>query len=215
MNDFYVYKFLRKTSSINGSAGTPYYIGKGRGKRAYQTWRDIPRPVDRSLIEIICPDLSETDALQIEMLLIHLYGRINLSTGCLRNLTDGGEGAMGYKATPETKALLSRMRKGRVSNRKGSTASEETRRKMSLAKTGKKMSPEARMNNSRSKKGIPKSTEHRMNLSESKKGKKGTPWTEQQKIKMSESMKAVHASGRGRWVNRRNQSPLPLLDLLN
>jgi len=61
------------------------------------------RPSDRSLVKIIAEDLSEPDAFQLEMLLIQLYGRIDLGTGCLRNQTDGGEGTSGTKQSSETK----------------------------------------------------------------------------------------------------------------
>jgi hypothetical protein len=82
-NDFYVYLYLRKD-------GSPYYVGKGHKYRAYRTGC----LKDRSRIQILqCP--SEEVALEYEKLLIAAYGRKDLGTGILRNLTDGGEGATG------------------------------------------------------------------------------------------------------------------------
>lgn len=60
------------------------------------------------------------------------------------------------------------------------SVSEETRRRVSIALTGKKKSPEhvAKM------RALVRSEEHKRNISLSKKGKKGVPHTEEWKIKM-------------------------------
>ena len=42
-NDYYTYAFLREDK-------TPYYIGKGRGNRAYDKRRAIKPPKDKSRI---------------------------------------------------------------------------------------------------------------------------------------------------------------------
>ena len=70
------------------------------------------------------------------------------------NLTDGGEGSNGYKATPELSAKLSKMRKGRKNtpeqrakisaSLKGKIFSEETKAKISSAKLGHTVSEETR-----------------------------------------------------------------------
>ena len=95
-NRFYVYMYLRANNSKNGLAGTPYYIGKGTSRRAYQnSSRNFKAPTDKSKIQIISNNLTETEAFALEITLISLFGRIDLGTGCLRNLTNGGEGASG------------------------------------------------------------------------------------------------------------------------
>ena len=40
---------------------------------------------------------------QINMFVIAFYGRINNDTGCLANLTDGGEGMSGWVPSEETR----------------------------------------------------------------------------------------------------------------
>lgn len=88
MNDYYVYAYLRED-------GTPYYIGKGKDRRAYQKKNFNPPAKDR--IVIILDNLSEEQAFANEIDFIKWYGRKDNNTGILRNLTDGGEGASGAK----------------------------------------------------------------------------------------------------------------------
>jgi len=51
-------------------------------------------------------DLLPQDAAVKEMEFIKLYGRINNKTGVLANLSDGGEGNIGYVVSDETKEKL-------------------------------------------------------------------------------------------------------------
>jgi len=140
MNIYYVYAYLR-------TDGTPYYIGKGKGRRAYLDHRHCPVPKDKSRIVFLAENLTEKTSLDLEVELIRSYGRKDLGTGILINLTDGGEGSSGV------------------------IVSEETRRKMSEAKKGIVPSDEARHKMSQSHKGIVFSDKHRRKLSESGKGR--------------------------------------------
>ena len=92
--EYYVYAYLR-------GDGTPYYIGKGRGDRAYR--KEAPS-IDRILI--ILQNLTEEQAFSNEKDFIAWYGRKDNNTGILRNLTDGGEGSSGHIASEETKRSI-------------------------------------------------------------------------------------------------------------
>ena len=111
MNIYYTYAYLRKD-------GTPYYIGKGKGNRAWSKHKNIPVPKNKSQIVILESKLTEIGAFSLERRYIRWYGRKDNKTGILRNRTDGGEGLTGRKCPEHLKKHYSDLFSGRKINYK-------------------------------------------------------------------------------------------------
>lgn len=120
MQNFYTYAYLRKD-------GSPYYIGKGRGNRAWapHTRCAVQRPKDKNRILLLKQNLSEAEAFQHEKYLIAVLGRKDLGTGILRNMTNGGEGSSGF--SDEVIKKICKARQSQQCPRKNSFHSEETK----------------------------------------------------------------------------------------
>jgi hypothetical protein len=170
---YYVYAYLRDN-------GTPYYIGKGQGDRAWQKHRYHNVPADDKIL-IIESNLTEEKAFLLERKYIKHYGRKDIGTGILRNMTDGGDGIMGHKHSEETKRKIAQARLGKPT-RLGKKMSEEQKEKLRQANLGKIVSAETGRK-----------------ISDAKKGKPGKPRSEETRAKMKASQLA-------RWA-KRSRSP--------
>ena len=96
-NRFYTYAYLREDR-------TPYYIGKGSGKRIYSTNRSgLKPPKDKSRIILLKENLTEEEAFKHEKYMIAVFGRKDLGAGILHNRTDGGDGCSGRIVSEEQK----------------------------------------------------------------------------------------------------------------
>jgi len=153
-----------------------FYIGislldDNKYSRAYnkygrnKLWKSITAKTDYE-VHIMLEGLTEEETFSKEIEFIEIYGRRDLGTGTLANLTSGGEGSFkriksdeerrkirermlgesnpmyGKKITKEQSERRSKARKGKrlgaESHRYGKKASEETRLKMSIALKGKR-----------------------------------------------------------------------------
>ena len=118
---YYTYAYLRED-------GTPYYIGRGKGGRAFDvTHRIKVPPKDRVLF--LKQNLTYEEASKHEIYMIAVLGRKDLGTGILRNLTNGGEGTPGRVKLPEEREKLRQANTGKV-------MPEEVKQKISETKTG-------------------------------------------------------------------------------
>lgn len=111
----------------------PFYIGKGKAKRAYSKkgrssfWKRVTDKYDW-YVSILHSNLSEQDALSKEVELIALYGRRDNGTGILVNLTDGGESTINM--SEQSRQKISEKAKGRV-------VSDEVKKRLSLINKGR------------------------------------------------------------------------------
>lgn len=114
MLKFYVYAYLRNKDSATAKAGTPYYIGKGTGNRAWKHCKNdaVHPPKNADHIVILENNLSEVGAFAIERRLIRWWGRLDNNTGILRNQSDGGQG--GAYWTGKTRLNVKRTKKPRI-----------------------------------------------------------------------------------------------------
>lgn len=136
MHQFFVYLYKDpKTNNI-------VYVGKGKGKRAncHKSLKTRLGSLIRKRIKegfVIEPQVfiqtDEATAFAMEQALISWYGREDLDTGTLFNLTDGGEGVSGYKPNP---ADVSR-RRALLKGRPGKSHSADTKSKLSNINKGK------------------------------------------------------------------------------
>jgi hypothetical protein len=167
-NRYYVYALFHPEN------GLPCYIGKGNGDR----WNDHEKkpykcsnPHLRNLINRyrelpkvkISENLPEREAFKLEIALIKILGR-EKDGGILYNLTKGGDGVSGWKHGEESLLKMSEGRLGKPSWNKGKPASEETKKNMSRAATGRKRSEETKRKVSEKlkgqRKGVPHSQAH-------------------------------------------------------
>jgi hypothetical protein len=98
--NYYTYAYLREDQ-------TPYYIGKGKRNRIYSTCKRVKPPKDKSRIIFLKQNLTEEEAFKHEIYMIAVFGRKDLGTGILHNMTDGGDGISNW-GTPEQRSEITR-----------------------------------------------------------------------------------------------------------
>lgn len=171
----------------------PFYVGKGKGtrykdhnrlstKQPYKVnkIKSILARGETFVTEFYCIDVSNKTALIVEEALIRKFGRRDLETGILCNMTSGGgdgvrsvsieernrrslrlkgktfEELFGPERSVEIKTEMSKTRKGRQAWNKGLSHSTESKEKMrTSAKLKKPMSDETKQKLSKSRTGKP------------------------------------------------------------
>lgn len=89
---------------INEHSNEVFYVGIGTEKRPFSKrsrsdfWKRVVEKYGYS-VKIIHSNLTFEQACELEIKYINEYGRIDIGTGTLVNLTNGGEGSDGYKHT--------------------------------------------------------------------------------------------------------------------
>ena len=187
---YYTYAYLRED-------GTPYYIGKGKGDRAYRKdGKPCATPKDKSKIIQLKTNLTEEEAFNHERYMIFILGRKDLGTGILLNKSDGGEGASGCIPSEETRKKRSvRMggennpsygKRGKDSPRYGKKHTQETKDKISKSLQGNVISEKTR---------IKISEKNKLNRLGEKNSFYGRKHTEETKQKMKEAAKRRKEKG--------------------
>ena len=175
----------------------PYYIGKGKGKRAWDKNHSVPVPSTEKIV-ILKDNLTEEDAFKHEIYLIEILGRKSQGTGILENIHSGGCQPPGFvrhseetkqkmrnrKHSEETKKKIGEKSKGRI-------FPEDAKLYLSNLYKGRKLSDETKEKLSKSLWGKPKSEETKRKMSEAKK-----QMSEETKRKMSEAAKIREAKKR-------------------
>lgn len=140
---------------LSRHGGTPFYVGIGTGRRimahernACERWRGYKYSLIRKIIrdggtvgysvEFV---QDRATACAEEKRLIALYGRMNMRTGPLANLTEGGEDIVAGPWVPTPARAAGAKRAGE--KLRGRKATADARAKMSAFQKGRKRSPEA------------------------------------------------------------------------
>lgn len=129
-----------------------FYIGIGKSEKRVQSrsnrntyWHNIVNKIGFKG-EIIMSDLTWDQAKKLEKYLIDVYGRKDVKSGPLVNMTDGGDGVVGKVVSIDTRRLISRRTKEGMThldftgiNNKmfGKIVSPETRAKLSQKSKGR------------------------------------------------------------------------------
>ena len=141
-----IYKHLKPCGEV-------FYIGIGQEEKRAKSksdrnnyWHNVVNKYGYE-VQILKSDLTWEDACEMEKVLISWFGRRDLGLGTLVNLTDGGEGNVGWVASDETRARMSKSKKGKLPHNYGKKASKESKKRMAESATGRKHSNEAKEKN--------------------------------------------------------------------
>lgn len=211
---FYVYAL----SYPESMGGLVFYIGKGQGNRInahewqarkgkdnnphkYHVIRSIWNQGEQVVKTKLAFFQTNEEALQYEIALIFFFSN-------LTNITDGGEGVVGWTPTEETKRKISAAVKGK----NGGIRSEEHRQKLHNGLRRGPLTAESRRKISEAKKGRPITEEHRQKVGDALRGRvqseehrrkkgdalQGHVHSEETRRKISEATKGRTAHNKGK-----------------
>jgi len=193
MNESYVYMLVDPRNN------QPFYVGKGRGNRCrfhldeakyYTKRKSLKLNKIRKLFSLgmeptiikVEENVTDAQAIDLEVLLIAEMRDIGIP---LTNMTDGGDGAQGYKHSEAHKQHASKSQIGRI-------FSEETKQKMRKPRTEE---AKASMAKARLSMTYRPTAEHKRRLSESLLGRpspmRGKTQSAEARAKMSEQRKGI------------------------
>lgn len=137
--EYYVYEWIRLDTL------SPFYVGKGKGDRAYQIkknkyFQDILKYCDKNNVEVVVSilqdNLTEEEAFEVECWYIGEYVCMGFE---LTNMTWGGEGGNAFSrmSKEQQEEYRQKMRKACLGKNKGRKHTEEAKQLMSEKKKGK------------------------------------------------------------------------------
>jgi len=189
--EYYTYAYFDENN-------IPYYIGKGKGKRAWDKNHSVLMPPNERIV-ILKNNLTEEDAFKHEIYLIEILGRKSQGTGILENMHSGGCQPSGFiQHSEETKSMMRLRRHSEKTKKKigesskGRPCKEEVKQKLSKLWTGRKLTEDTKNKISKSHRGKKLSEETKRRMSDAKK-----QMSEETKRKMSEKAKLREAKKRG------------------
>lgn len=113
--NYYIYRHLKPCGEV-------FYIGLSKSKKRAKDktgrnkyWKNLVKKHPDYEIQIITRGLNKEEACILEINLISWYGRRDLNTGTLVNLTSGGDGVV--ELSDETRKEMSRVSKERFKNK--------------------------------------------------------------------------------------------------
>lgn len=191
---FYVYFHCRPD-------GSPFYVGKGTASRCRNLRRrcnphylNVVEKYGKESIRVLAVECDdESMALRMENCAILILRALGAD---LTNVTEGGDGSVGLKHTPEARQKMSESQKGKTLSEEhrrkisksntGAVFSEQRKKKISEKATGRKLTDETKAKLSDIHSGRVMSESHKRRLSAASIGK---PKTEEAKAAMREAHK--------------------------
>jgi len=176
-NIYYVYMYMKPD-------WTPFYVGKGKEDRHLAHLREAKKPESKDTnklkintirkilkqglepeIRFVDSNLTEEVAFELEEFLISEIGRVDLGTGTLTNLTNGGDRSAGTIVSEETRHKRRLKMQGALNpnfGRKDTPEQIEAKRQRMLGKKTGPCSDERRENIRKATTGIKKSNTENM-----------------------------------------------------